>query len=75
MLTDEQRDRFHSALKSLKWNITTSNSTTSVYDDFNNIHREQYDRGSNHMGPAFLPWHREFLKRFEIAIRKIDPSP
>lgn len=27
-----------------------------------------------HLGPAFLPWHREYLRRFELELQEIDSS-
>ncbi|ETN73319.1 hypothetical protein NECAME_04317 [Necator americanus] len=27
-----------------------------------------------HWGPAFLPWHREFLRQFEVALQREDPT-
>jgi tyrosinase len=31
-------------------------------------------RNAAHRGPAFLPWHREFLRRFEQELQKINPD-
>ncbi|VDN24065.1 unnamed protein product [Cylicostephanus goldi] len=66
MLTDDERSRFHKAL----WSIKNS----GVYDYLNRIHTRFAVSSGAHAGPAFVPWHREFLKRVEIALRMVDPS-
>ncbi|VDK68512.1 unnamed protein product [Litomosoides sigmodontis] len=66
MLTDQERKRFHSALIELK--------RSGEYNKLALIHGGAAVSGGAHSGPAFLPWHREFIKRFEIALRQIDPT-
>lgn len=36
--------------------------------------RDANYRNGAHLGPAFLPWHREFLMQFEHDLRTIDSS-
>ncbi|CEF65087.1 Tyrosinase copper-binding domain and ShKT domain and Uncharacterised domain, di-copper centre-containing protein [Strongyloides ratti] len=66
MLTTEERQRYHTAVQRLKAN--------GDFTNFAQIHAQFSSSGGAHSGPAFLPWHREFLKRYEIALRQIDPS-
>jgi tyrosinase len=35
---------------------------------------ENTERNAAHKGPIFLPWHREFLRRFELDLQKIKPG-
>ncbi len=77
-LTSEEWDRFLNAVITLKHTFPAG-STVSVYDQFVAIHlgvtqltgAQNVDGG--HAGPAFLPWHREYLKRFEQALQSVDP--
>ncbi|KAF8364472.1 hypothetical protein PRIPAC_91395 [Pristionchus pacificus] len=66
MMTDDERDRFHAAMWTLKRN--------GDYDRLAHIHANVNQAPSAHSGPSFLPWHREYVKRFEIALRLIDPT-
>ena len=32
-------------------------------------------RNAAHRGPSFLPWHREFLRRFELDLQRVSGNP
>ena len=77
-LTDSERDAYIDAVKELK-NTIKSGHTLSIYDEFVAIHwgiRQvtasdgTADRGHN--GPAFLPWHREYLLRYEQELQNVN---
>lgn len=64
MLTDDERNAFHQALLEMKLN--------GVFDRLAEIHAKYSDGlGGAHYGAAFLPWHREFIKRFSFKIKKL----
>ena len=64
-LTDDQKYDFARAVRALK--------SMGTYDEFFvKVHLDsRHADGSNdaHSGPAFFPWHREFLRRFEGALQ------
>ena len=60
-------------------------STVSIYDQFVAMHvcvwglrfgtsGPAAGTDGAHNGPAFLPWHREYLRRYEEALAAVDPS-
>jgi tyrosinase len=78
-LTPEERQAFVNALLTLK--------AEGQYDKYVHWHHhvmqpavlsfEPHDslyRNGAHRGPAFLPWHREFLLQLETELRSVDPS-
>jgi tyrosinase len=72
-LTAREKEEFVAAVKQLK-KTSRPGATTSIYDEYVLIHREAMLIGAIHDGPAFLPWHREFLRRFEEDLQAVNPS-
>lgn len=63
-LTSTEKSRFVAAVLALK--------ASGKYDTYVQQHMDFMS--SAHRAPAFLPWHREFLRRFELDLRAIDSS-
>lgn len=69
-LEPEEKERFIDAVRRLKSSGTESNE----YDRYVDIHRDHFFGGMAHGGLGFLPWHREYLNRFENDLQEIDPD-
>jgi tyrosinase len=64
MLSADEKSRFVSAVLGLK--------ASGKHDQYVSDHRDAAHGA--HRGPAFFPWHREFLRRFELDLQSIDPN-
>lgn len=84
-LTREEKDEFVEAVWSLKesgeyakyvrWHVeAVMNPTLAPGETVPPGAPEADFRNSAHRGPAFLPWHREFLRRFERNLRSAAPG-
>lgn len=68
-LTATEKSRFVAAIKELK--------RRGIYDHHIQEHRTAMRNMSPdpaHLGPAFFPWHRYCLYRFELDLQSVDPS-
>jgi hypothetical protein len=76
-LSDTERAAFVNAVKALKGKAPAPpGQPPQNYDDFVQQHKSAFENSETpaHNGPGFLPWHREFLLRFEIALQKINSA-
>lgn len=75
-LTADEKLRFVSAVLGLKRKPSPWLEDFSVYDTFVLWHRDAFGCAlmAAHMGPAFFPWHRQFLLMFEEQLRLIEPT-
>jgi hypothetical protein len=75
-ITQEERDRLRSAIVQLQSNFypgahnDTPAGHVSWWFKQDEIHAHTHVHGR----PAFLPWHRKFVNRFETLLRRVDPQ-
>ena len=72
-LSEQEKQDFVSAVLRLKATFRPG-STLSIYDQFVQQHGESFTAGHAHAGPAFLPWHRQFLLQFERELQQVNPN-
>lgn len=53
--------------------VSAGGGTPNRYDDYVWMHSQI--GGGGHGGPAFGPWHREFLRQFELDLRQVSGDP
>ena len=75
-LTHAERQAFVNAVIKLKNEVPSQMGLTNRYDDYVQVHLNAMMAASGwaHQLPAFLPWHREFLRHFELDLQAIDPT-
>jgi len=71
-LTSAEKARFVAAVKKMK----SDGGASYNYDKYVTIHSTAFTGSANtnpaHMGPAFFPWHRHFLRKFENDLKDAD---
>ena len=72
-LTADEKQAFVDAVKALKTTFRPG-ATLNAYDEFVRAHAQAFAGHQAHGGPAFLPWHRQFVRDFELQLQTINPN-
>jgi hypothetical protein len=67
-VSQAERDKLRDAILALDARLYPDG--VSLWDKQDAIHQATHVHG----GPAFLPWHRELINRFEALLQEIDPT-
>lgn len=69
------------ALKAAPSGLAPPHTQANRYDDYVYVHQQSMAGHGGlgphpgHRGPMFFPWHREFLRRFELDLRTVSGDP
>ncbi len=76
MVTKEERDRFRNAIIALNHKPYPGGRSDTPVGGVSYWFKQDEIHQSTHVHncPAFLPWHRELLNRFEALLRLVDPA-
>jgi Common central domain of tyrosinase len=73
-ISADERNRLRDAFLSLKHEHFYSDGV-AYWDKQEDVHKNAHEAGQDvHVGPAFLPWHREICNRLEGLLRIVDPQ-
>jgi hypothetical protein len=75
-VSKEERDRFRDAILALGSKLFPGAKTDPIPGGVSYWFKQDeiHDSTHVHFCPAFLPWHRELMNRFEAMLREIDPA-
>ena len=75
-LSTGERAEFVNTLLRMKQIPSQFEPTLNAYDYFVDLHMQAFNGHTGaHMSSGFLPWHREFLRRFELEMRRASDNP
>lgn len=72
-LTGPERRAFVDAVKQLQRTYRPG-AKMSVYDEYVRVHVDAMHCGMIHHGPVFFPWHRQYVRNFELELQALNPE-